>query len=227
MAHLLVVDDEQDMIELVSMYMENAGHTVTAAFSGDEAEAVLAQRHVDLILLDVMMPARNGFDVCESIRTYSQVPVIFLTALGEEWDKVKAFAAGGDDYVVKPFSPGELTARIQAVLRRAGSGSMESQQALIQYENITVDPLSRIIKASQKPVQLTMKEFDLLVLLLKGRGRTFSREELLESVWGAHYSGGTRTVDTHIKTLRMKLGESGAVIETVWGIGYRVGGDSG
>lgn len=225
MAHLLVVDDEQDMIELVSMYMENAGHTVTAAFSGDEAEAVLAQRHVDLILLDVMMPVRNGFDVCESIRTYNQVPIIFLTALGEEWDKVKAFAAGGDDYVVKPFSPGELTARIQAVLRR--SGQMESRQHIIQYENIAIDTGSRIAKTAQKPVQLTMKEFDLLVLLVKGRGRTFSREELLESVWGAHYSGGTRTVDTHIKTLRMKLGESGAVIETVWGIGYRVGGDSG
>lgn len=219
MPHLLLVDDEQDMLDLVAMYMENAGYTVSLALSGDEAEKQLKEVQPDLILLDIMMPDRDGFAVCESIRSYSDIPIIFLTARGEEWDKVRAFSIGGDDYIVKPFSPGEMTARIQAVLRRFGKtdGDRES----IRCQTMSIDVHSRTVKINGATVQLTMKEFDLLVLLAKNRGRIFSREELLETVWGTEYSGGTRTVDTHIKTLRMKLKHEGSSIETVWGIGYK------
>ncbi|WP_050182736.1 response regulator transcription factor [Domibacillus robiginosus] len=219
MTHLLLVDDEQDMVDLVTMYLENAGYTVSAALNGDEAEKKLRELGPDLILLDIMMPGRDGFTVCESIRSYSDVPIIFLTARGEEWDKVRAFSLGGDDYIVKPFSPGEMTARIQAVLRRFGSST--EKRETIRYQTLSIDIHSRTVKVDGTVVGLTMKEFDLLVFLAKKRGRIFSREELLETVWGAQYSGGTRTVDTHIKTLRMKLKHEGASIETVWGIGYK------
>ncbi|WP_046175403.1 response regulator transcription factor [Domibacillus indicus] len=219
MPHLLIVDDEQDMIDLVTMYMENAGYTVSSALNGEEAETKLKEDRPDLILLDLMMPGRDGFAVGESIRSYSDVPIIFLTARGEEWDKVRAFSLGGDDYIVKPFSPGEMTARIQAVLRRFGR--VEEKKEMIRYQTLAIDVHSRTVRVEGSGVQLTMKEFDLLVLLAKKRGRIFSREELLEAVWGAEYRGGTRTVDTHIKTLRMKLKNEGASIETVWGIGYK------
>ncbi|MCP3761613.1 response regulator transcription factor [Domibacillus sp. A3M-37] len=219
MSHLLIVDDEQDMVDLVTMYMENAGYTVSSALNGDEAEEKLKESHPDLIILDLMMPGRDGFAICESIRSYSDVPIIFLTARGEEWDKVRAFSIGGDDYIVKPFSPGEMTARIQAVLRRFGK--VDEKRETIRYQTLSIDVHSRAVRVDGAAIQLTMKEFDLLVLLAKKRGRIFSREELLETVWGTEYSGGTRTVDTHIKTLRMKLKNEGASIETVWGIGYK------
>lgn len=219
MTHLLIVDDEQDMVDLVTMYMENAGYTVSSALNGNEAEEKLKKLRPDLMLLDIMMPGRDGFAVCESIRSYSDIPIIFLSARGEEWDKVRAFSLGGDDYIVKPFSPGEMTARIQAVLRRFGSSN--DKRETIRYQSLSLDVHSRTVKVDGTAVGLTMKEFDLLVLLAKNRGRIFSREELLETVWGAEYRGGTRTVDTHIKTLRMKLKEEGASIETVWGIGYK------
>jgi len=219
MTHLLIVDDEQDMVDLVTMYMENAGYTVSSALNGNEAEEKLKKLGPDLMLLDIMMPGRDGFAVCESIRSYSDIPIIFLSARGEEWDKVRAFSLGGDDYIVKPFSPGEMTARIQAVLRRFGSSN--DKRETIRYQSLSLDVHSRTVKVDGTAVGLTMKEFDLLVLLAKNRGRIFSREELLETVWGAEYRGGTRTVDTHIKTLRMKLKEEGASIETVWGIGYK------
>lgn len=219
MTHLLIVDDEQDMVDLVTMYMENAGYTVSSALTGNEAEEKLKKLHPDLVLLDIMMPGRDGFAVCESIRSYSDIPIIFLSARGEEWDKVRAFSLGGDDYIVKPFSPGEMTARIQAVLRRFGSSN--DKRETIRYQSLSLDVHSRTVKVDGTAVGLTMKEFDLLVLLAKNRGRIFSREELLETVWGTEYRGGTRTVDTHIKTLRMKLKQEGASIETVWGIGYK------
>ncbi|MEM1504219.1 response regulator transcription factor [Domibacillus sp. 8LH] len=219
MTHLLVVDDEQDMVDLVTMYLENAGYTVSSALNGEEAEEKLKELQPDLILLDIMMPGRDGFAVCEAIRSYSDIPIIFLSARGEEWDKVRAFSLGGDDYIVKPFSPGEMTARIQAVLRRFGSST--DKRETIQYQTLLIDIHSRAVKVDGTAVGLTMKEFDLLVLLAKNRGRIFSREELLETVWGTEYRGGTRTVDTHIKTLRMKLKHEGASIETVWGIGYK------
>lgn len=219
MTHLLIVDDEQDMVDLVTMYMENAGYTVSSALNGNEAEEKLKTLRPDLMLLDIMMPERDGFAVCESIRSYSDIPIIFLSARGEEWDKVRAFSLGGDDYIVKPFSPGEMTARIQAVLRRFGSSN--DKRETIRYQALSLDIYSRTVKVDGAAIGLTMKEFDLLVLLAKNRGRIFSREELLETVWGAEYRGGTRTVDTHIKTLRMKLKQEGTSIETVWGIGYK------
>jgi DNA-binding response OmpR family regulator len=219
MLHILIVDDEQDMIDLVSMYMANAGYRISSALDGEEAEQKVQTLNPDIVLLDMMMPDKDGFAVCESIRSYSKVPIIFLTARGEEWDKVRAFAIGGDDYIVKPFSPGEMMARIQALLRRTGAAGSEKEQ--IQKGQLAIDIPSRSVKVETRSVPLTMKEFDLLVVLAKNPGRIFSREELLETVWSADYSGGTRTVDTHVKTLRMKLGTEGARVETVWGIGYK------
>nr|WP_095532667.1 response regulator transcription factor [Domibacillus epiphyticus] len=219
MQHILIVDDEQDMIDLVSMYIENAGYTVSSALNGEEAEQIIKIKKPDLVILDVMMPGEDGFALCESIRSYSNVPIVFLTARGEEWEKVRAFGLGGDDYIVKPFSPGEMTARIQALLRRTGMS--DDDKEFIQKGTLKVNVPARSVKVEKTSVPLTMKEFDLLILLAKKPGRTFSREELLEMVWGADYSGGTRTVDTHVKTLRMKLGTEGFLIETVWGIGYK------
>ncbi|OLN23812.1 DNA-binding response regulator [Domibacillus antri] len=219
MAHVLIVDDEQDMIDLVSMYIENAGYTVSTALDGEAAERKVKTDNPDLVLLDMMMPGKDGFAVCEAIRSFSDVPIVFLTARGEEWDKVRAFGIGGDDYIVKPFSPGEMTARIQALLRR--TGAEDGKKDLIKTGALTIDVPARSVKIDTCSVPLTMKEFDLLVLLAKKPGRIFSREELLETVWGTDYWGGTRTVDTHVKTLRMKLGADGSHIETVWGIGYK------
>ncbi|PAQ14422.1 DNA-binding response regulator [Bacillaceae bacterium SAOS 7] len=220
MTHILIVDDEEDMRHLIAMYLENAGFTVSHAEDSIEASKQLEKGNIDLVLLDIMLPGKNGFDICADIRKTSEIPVIFLTAKGEEWDKVKGLQIGGDDYIVKPFSPGELTARIRAVLRR--SNKEDEQATTIEKAGILVDLSSHAVKVKQKSVPLTLKEFELLLLLIKNVGRVFSREQLLTTIWGDDYSGGTRTVDTHIKTLRMKLGkEAGSAVATVWGIGYK------
>lgn len=220
MTHILIVDDEEDMRHLISMYLENAGISVSHAADGREAKAALATGKADLVLLDIMLPGKSGFDICEDIRQTSDIPIIFLTAKGDEWDKVKGLQIGGDDYIVKPFSPGELTARIQAVLRRFHKQG--DQMTSMARAGITVDLNSHSVRVNQQTVSLTLKEYELLVLLMKNPSRVFSREQLLEVIWGEDYSGGTRTVDTHIKTLRMKLGKAaGAAIATVWGIGYK------
>lgn len=220
MTHILIVDDEEDMRHLISMYLENAGFTVSHAEDSIEVSKQLEKENIDLVLLDIMLPGKNGFDICADIRKTSEIPVIFLTAKGEEWDKVKGLQIGGDDYIVKPFSPGELTARIRAVLRR--SHKEDEQATTIEKAGILVDLSSHAVKVKQKPVPLTLKEFELLLLLIKNVGRVFSREQLLTTIWGDDYSGGTRTVDTHIKTLRMKLGkEAGSAVATVWGVGYK------
>ncbi|WP_100403352.1 response regulator transcription factor [Bacillus sp. FJAT-42315] len=220
MTHILIVDDEEDMRHLIAMYLENAGFMVSHAEDSIEVSKQLEKGNIDLVLLDIMLPGKNGFDICADIRKTSEIPVIFLTAKGEEWDKVKGLQIGGDDYIVKPFSPGELTARIRAVLRR--SHKEDEQATTIEKAGILVDLSSHAVKVKQKSVPLTLKEFELLLLLIKNVGRVFSREQLLTTIWGDDYSGGTRTVDTHIKTLRMKLGkEAGSAVATVWGIGYK------
>ncbi|MBM7647597.1 DNA-binding response OmpR family regulator [Bacillus ectoiniformans] len=220
MPHILIVDDEEDMRHLISMYLENAGFTVTQAGDERQAKERLKEENIDLVLLDVMLPGKSGFEICADIRASNGVPIIFLTAKGEEWDKVKGLQLGGDDYIVKPFSPGELTARIQAVLRRFPF--MKKEENSIKKAGVHLDLHSHSVKVNGRSITLTLKEFDLLLILLKNAGRVFSREQLLVSIWGEEYSGGTRTVDTHVKTLRMKLGkEAGAQIVTVWGIGYK------
>lgn len=219
MTTILVVDDEPEMRKLVELHLHQAGHHVLHAGNGEEAIELVQTSEVDLLLLDVMMPGKNGFDVCKEIRLFSTVPVIFLTAMDAKIDLVKGLQLGGDDYVIKPFTAMELMARIDAIFRRAGTTINKDYQRLGVIKH---DSAGRQILVDDKKIQLTLKEYELLHLFMNYEGKAFSREQLLERIWGMDYEGGTRTVDTHIKTLRLKLGEQAAkYIETVWGIGYR------
>ncbi|PFR43986.1 response regulator transcription factor [Bacillus cereus] len=215
---VLVVDDESDMRQLVGMYLDNFGYEWGEAENGKEALKKLETDHYDFVVLDIMMPEMDGLSVCKEIRKTSDVPIIFLTAKGEEWNRVNGLRMGADDYIVKPFSPGELIARMEAVLRRY---TKQEQQEEIQFGPILINEKSRKIEADGEPIYLTVKEFDLLHFLCQHTGQVFSREQLLEKVWGYDYAGSTRTVDTHVKTMRLKLGESGNYIQTVWGVGYK------
>nr|WP_088328181.1 response regulator transcription factor [Bacillus cereus] len=215
---VLVVDDESDMRQLVGMYLDNFGYEWGEAENGKEALKKLETDHYDFVVLDIMMPEMDGLSVCKEIRKASDVPIIFLTAKGEEWNRVNGLRMGADDYIVKPFSPGELIARMEAVLRRY---TKQEQQEEIQFGPILINEKSRKIEADGEPISLTVKEFDLLYFLCQHTGQVFSREQLLEKVWGYDYAGSTRTVDTHVKTMRLKLGESGNYIQTVWGVGYK------
>ncbi|HHT7220248.1 TPA: response regulator transcription factor [Bacillus cereus] len=215
---VLVVDDESDMRQLVGMYLDNFGYEWGEAENGKEALKKLETNHYDFVVLDIMMPEMDGLSVCKEIRKTSDVPIIFLTAKGEEWNRVNGLRMGADDYIVKPFSPGELVARMEAVLRRY---TKQEQQEEIQFGPIFINEKSRRIEANGESISLTVKEFDLLYFLCQHTGQVFSREQLLEKVWGYDYAGSTRTVDTHVKTMRLKLGESGNYIQTVWGVGYK------
>ena len=215
---VLIIDDEEDMRDLVQIYLENSGYRCYQAQSGLEAYVVLEQEQIDLVILDIMMPIADGYSVCNTIRTFSQIPIIFLSAKGEEWDKVKALQLGGDDYIVKPFNPGELVARIGAVLRRS-TPSIHDEE-ITKFGKIILNKKARSVSVEGQLISLTLKEFQLLNFLIEHATRALSREQLLENVWGIDYQGSLRTVDTHIKTLRMKLG-FGNCIQTIWGIGYK------
>lgn len=215
---VLLIDDEEDMRDLVQIYLENSGYRCFQAASAAMAYEILEEEQIDLVILDIMMPGEDGFVVCETIRSFSQIPIIFLSAKGEEWDKVKALQLGGDDYIVKPFSPGELVARIAAVLRRTTPTIQEEK--VVKFGKLSIDKKARRVIVEGKIIPLTLKEFELLTFLIDHASQALSREQLLEHVWGIDYIGSLRTVDTHIKTLRMKLG-IGDYIQTVWGIGYK------
>lgn len=220
MTHILIVDDEEEMRDLISMYLQNSGYQTSEAEGYQEMERRLSGKQPDLILLDIMLPGMDGFEICEKLRKVSDIPIIFLSAKGEEWDKVKGLRIGADDYIVKPFSPGELVARIDAVLRRASNG--ENRDKVMEHGNFWMDEEQRKLIVEEKEVHLTFKEFELLRVMMKQPGKVFTREELLDKVWDMAYQGGLRTVDTHIKTLRMKAGETaGSYIQTVWGCGYK------
>jgi len=219
---VLIVDDERDMRNLIEMMLNNSNFETFTAASGMEAYDIIVREQIDLVLLDVMMPHEDGFVVCQSIRAMSNVPIIFLTARDANEDKVKGLTLGGDDYIVKPFTVEELLARIRAVLRRTGSSINEIQQKYIVTGPIKLDEISRKVSVNDKSIPLTLKEFELLHLFMKNPGNAYTREQLLERIWDIDYIGGTRTVDTHIKTLRLKLGkEAAAYVQTVWGVGYR------
>jgi len=215
---ILLIDDEEDMRHLTQMYLENSGFECIQAEGGNAAYKVLQEETIDLILLDIMMPEEDGFQVCQTILKNYDIPIIFLSAKGEEWDKVRAFQLGGDDYIVKPFSPGEMVARIQAVLRRFNQ--QHQQEDLQKIGTITLNQHARTVMVDNDVVPLTLKEYELLLFLIEHQHQALSREQLLEKVWGMDYIGSLRTVDTHIKTLRMKLGLAD-YIQTVWGIGYK------
>lgn len=219
MTTILVVDDEQDMRKLIELHLHKAGFLVLHAENGDDAIQLVKTSKVDLILLDVMMPKKDGFTVCKELREFTSIPIIFLTALDAKSDLVKGLVLGGDDYVVKPFTAIELTARIDAILRRTG---IQINSDRITKGVLVNDIAARQVTSDGKKIVLTLKEYELIHLFMENESKVYSREQLLEKLWGLDYEGGTRTVDTHIKTLRWKLGASaGKYIETVWGIGYR------
>lgn len=224
---ILVVDDEQKIREVVRMYLEKEGFAVGEAANGQEALQIINRESWSLVILDLMMPGVDGWAVCREIRKTSMVPIIMLTARDAEVDRVLGLELGADDYVVKPFSPRELAARVKALLRRAGAAPAGAQNAVsrvLQHAGLSIDEDSRLVQAGGKTVNLTPKEYDLLLHMAKYPNRTFSRDELLEAVWGYDYYGDTRTVDTHINRLRDKLlkaSGSTSFISTAWGVGYR------
>lgn len=221
---ILIVDDEEDIRTLVEMYLLNSGYPCLQAKNGNETLECLQKEVVDLVLLDIMMPEMDGFLVCEEIRKKYDVPIIFVSAKGEEWDKVKALKLGGDDYIVKPFNPGELVARVEAVLRRTGKKTpVVNQQDTVTIGKIQINQKSRTVTINGEYVNLTLKEYELLLFLMLHKNQALSREQLFNHIWnGSTYnSSSLRTVDTHIKTLRMKLRDAD-YIQTVWGIGYKI-----
>ncbi|MGB9904075.1 MAG: response regulator transcription factor [Desulfotomaculales bacterium] len=223
-AKILVADDEARIRDLVRMYLQAEGFSVTEAKDGRQALEIFRQDSFDLIILDIMMPGLDGWEVCREIRKSSPVPVIMLTARGEEVDRVLGLELGADDYVVKPFSPRELTARVKAVLRRARQ-VQEPAEEVLDLNGLVIRPASREVFLAGAPLSLTPKEYEILCLLARSPGRVFSREQILEKVWGYDFFGEARAVDTHITRLREKMAKvPGApqYIATVWGVGYKL-----
>lgn len=217
---ILVTDDEEQMRDLLVSNLEKEGYETVTATNGLEAIDLLKEQSFHLVLLDVMMPELDGLTACMRIREFSNVPIIMLTARSEELDRIHGLKIGADDYITKPFSPRELLARIEATLRRTHNFSKE-QEATFDTGVLSIDIDGRAVSVKGKTVNLTRKEFDLLYLFITNEEKVFSREQLLDQIWGTEYHGNLRTVDTHIKTLRLKLGEAGGYIQTVWGIGYK------
>ncbi|MDW7661826.1 MAG: response regulator transcription factor [Bacillota bacterium] len=219
---VLVVDDEPGIRDVIKEYMGVSGFEITESEDGISALNKLYKTDFDLIILDVMMPKMDGWSLCREIRKSSSVPVIMLTARGEEYDKLLGFELGVDDYIVKPFSPKELVARAKAVLNRTHpEKKQEDTKTVITFGNLSVDLDGRNVSLAEKKLQLTPKEYDLMSFLMQNPNKAFSREQLLTSVWGFDFYGDDRTVDTHIKMLREHLGNYRSWIVTVWGIGYK------
>ena len=217
MATILIAEDEKEMREILADCMRRGGHACVTADDGIEAVMALMYHAVDLAILDIMMPHLDGFSVCRIAREMNSVPILFLTAKSDENDKLKGYEYGADDYMTKPFSPKILLAKVNALLRRAGNIPQDALQAgtLILY------PSSRQVTVNGMEAELTHKEFEMLRLFMQNKNQVFSREQLLNRVWGYDYEGNTRTVDTHIKTLRQKLGSEGHHIVTLIRSGYK------
>ena len=221
---ILVVDDEPNVCELIRIYLEREGYDVIIALDGETALSLIEQERPQLVVLDLMLPKLDGWKVCEKLRSRgNKIPIIMLSAKGEEMDRILGLELGADDYVTKPFSPMELVARIKALFRRLGT-----QEEVLRFEHLTIDKTRREVlltaDGQQESVQLTPKEFELLWFLASNRGLAFSREQILDKVWGYDYFGDTRTVDAHIKRLRQKLQvteNSPQYIHTIWGVGYK------
>ncbi|AEF94290.1 two component transcriptional regulator, winged helix family [Desulfotomaculum nigrificans CO-1-SRB] len=225
MPKILIIDDEAKIRDLVKVYLVKEGFEVQELSDGNEAVNLIKAEHYDLVLLDLMLPGVDGLTICKEIRKFSQVPVIILTARGDEIDRVIGLEVGADDYIVKPFSPREMVARVKAVLRRMAPGTVNLPQPerLLTFPDLEINPESRVVVVKGQEISLTPREFDLLLFLASFPGRAFSREQLLTNVWGYDYFGDLRTVDTHINRLRDKLSVNGArqPIATVWGVGYK------
>ncbi|AHM57966.1 transcriptional regulatory protein SrrA (plasmid) [Peptoclostridium acidaminophilum DSM 3953] len=215
---ILLVEDEELLRAAIKKYLEKEGYEVYEAADGEQAIEMFNDWDFNFVLLDIMLPRVDGWSVMRNIRSASRVPVIMLSARGEEYDKLFGFELGVDDYMVKPFSPKELIARIKAVLSRVSpAGSRE----MLTFEELEINELSNEVRFRGEELHLTPKEYDLLLFLCKNRDVVFSRQQLLSQVWGYDFYGDLRTVDTHVKQLRDKLGESKELIKTVWGKGYK------
>ncbi len=220
---ILVVEDDPHILKLIQYNLEKAGFECWAAAAGDQAFEVLDRQRVDLIVLDIMLPGMDGFELCKEIKkkeSWASIPILILTARSEEIDRVLGLELGADDYMVKPFSPRELVLRIKAILRRGESKDTASRE-ILSIGKLTVDRSRHKVTVNSREVLLTPMEFKLLVLLMERRGRMQSRERLLNDVWDINADVTTRTVDTHVKSLRRKLGKMGKCVETIRGHGYR------
>ena len=215
---ILVVDDEARMRKLVKDFLTIKGYQVIEAGDGEEAvEIFFQQKDIALILLDVMMPKMDGWEVLKTIRLHSKVPIIMLTARGEERDELQGFELGVDEYISKPFSPKILVARVEAILRRSNNAVGE----VMNVGGIEINKAAHQVTIDGKPIELSYKEFELLTYFVENQGIALSREKILNNVWNYDYFGDARTIDTHVKKLRSKLGEKGDYIKTIWGMGYK------
>lgn len=216
---ILVVDDESRMRKLVRDFLVKSDFEVVEAADGEQAvDVFLQEKNIALIILDVMMPKMDGWQVCREIRKISKVPIIMLTARGDERDELMGFDLGVDEYISKPFSPKILVARVQAILRRSGHGEKED---VIESGGIVLNKTAHMVTVDGKTIELSYKEFELLAYFMENQGIALSREKILNHVWNYDYFGDARTIDTHVKKLRSKMGEKGDYIKTIWGMGYK------
>ncbi|MBB2182475.1 response regulator transcription factor [Lachnospiraceae bacterium MD1] len=215
---ILVVDDESRMRKLVKDFLVRKNYEVIEAENGEQAiDIFFSDKEINLIILDIMMPKLDGWQVCREIRQYSKVPIIMLTAKSDEKDELLGFELGVDEYISKPFSPKILVARVEAVLRRTAS----TDQELIEVGGIVLDKSAHQVKIDGKEIELSFKEFELLTYFVTNQGIALSREKILNNVWNYDYFGDARTIDTHVKKLRSKMGQKGDYIKTIWGLGYK------
>jgi len=223
MYKVLIADDNKQIVSILSEYCKKNNFTVNTVFDGEAALKEIEENEFDIILLDVMMPKKDGFDICREVRTFSNVPIIMITARGEDYEKIMGLEIGADDYIVKPFSPGEIIARINAILRRITPKNDESAKIFI-YDNLEIDLNNFTVKINDEIISLTKKEIEILWTLATNQNKVFTRENLLDLIWGFDYFGESRTVDTHIKRLRAKLDNYKHEkwnIKTIWGVGYK------
>lgn len=220
---ILVVDDEKTICDLLKMYFEKEGYTVTTANDGEDGIQKFNDEKPDLVLLDIMLPKKDGWQVCREIREVSSKPVIMITAKGEVYDKVLGLELGADDFVVKPFNMSELSARVKAVLRRAVPSAEDHNDRIINLDNIEINMERHELKLKEKIIDIAPKELELLYYLASNKNKVYTREQLLDKVWGFDYVGDSRTVDVHIKRLREKLEDISDkwALKTVWGVGYK------
>ncbi|MDP3386512.1 MAG: response regulator transcription factor [Eubacteriales bacterium] len=225
MPRILIVDDNKQIVSILSEYAKKEGFETIVSTDGEEALQAFQKQKFDIILLDVMMPKKDGFEVCREIRRTSNVPVIMITARGEDFERIMGLDIGADDYIVKPFSPGEVMARVRAILRRIErTPENEKVQKLFNFENLTICLDDFTVSIDNQDIPLTKKEIELLWVMATNKNRVFTRDHLLDSVWGYDYFGDNRTVDSHIKRLRAKIDEYSHPkwqIKTIWGVGYK------
>jgi len=223
MYKVLIADDNKQIVSILSEYCKKNNFIVSTVFNGEDALKEVEENKFDIVLLNVMMPKKDGFDVCREVRKFSNVPIIMITARGEDYEKIMGLEIGADDYIVKPFSPGEIIARINAILRRITPKNDDSEK-IFSFDNLEIDLNNFTVKINNEIISLTKKEIEILWTLATNQNKVFTRENLLDLIWGFDYFGESRTVDTHIKRLRAKMDNYEHKkwnIKTIWGVGYK------